>query len=151
MDHFVAKSRLAGWFVLAATMPDYEQTQHRKRDQFVIPTSEPIASSLKHEGQPVLVILGGEKAGIDRALLRHADAYVSVRRGGPDTIRVDSLNVGVAAGLVFAEVTRNATESEALVAEQVVHPEESDSSTAVAEKDPSNMVFEISSPQEKQV
>ena len=135
--------------VLAATMPDDSLLSMRRKARFVIPTAKPILDGLGSETQPVLVILGGEKAGIDRALLRHADAYVSVRRGGPDTVHVDSLNVSVAAGLIFAEVTRKLTESALPAAEQLTKPQESGSWTGTNEEDHSDLLFEIPSQQRR--
>ena len=135
MDHFVAKSRQAGWTVLAATMPDDSLMSMRRKARFVIPAAKPILAGLR-----------GEKAGIDRALLRHADAYVSVRRGGPDSVHVDSLNVSVAAGLIFAEVTRNLEESTVTTVEEVIVPQEDGSRISNNEEDRPDLLFEISSP-----
>jgi 23S rRNA (guanosine2251-2'-O)-methyltransferase len=48
------------------------------------------------------VILGGEGTGISRLLRESCDAMISI----PSIGRIDSLNVSVAAGIIFYEVTR---------------------------------------------
>jgi 23S rRNA (guanosine2251-2'-O)-methyltransferase len=50
----------------------------------------------------VALILGGEGSGISRLLREACDAMVSI----PSQGRIDSLNVSVAAGILFYEVTR---------------------------------------------
>lgn len=52
--------------------------------------------------RPVALLLGNEGAGLPEALLREADAVVSIPLGG----RTESLNVGVAAGLLLFEAAR---------------------------------------------
>ncbi len=52
--------------------------------------------------RPVALLLGNEGAGLSEPLVRQADAVVSIPLGG----RVESLNVGVAAGLLLFEATR---------------------------------------------
>jgi len=48
------------------------------------------------------IILGGEGAGLSRLLRENCDAIISI----PSLGRIDSLNVSVAAGVLFYEVTR---------------------------------------------
>ncbi|MDR2192942.1 MAG: 23S rRNA (guanosine(2251)-2'-O)-methyltransferase RlmB [Treponema sp.] len=50
----------------------------------------------------VALILGGEGSGISRLLREHCDAFVAI----PSRGRIDSLNVSVAAGVLFYEVMR---------------------------------------------
>ncbi|MDR0557852.1 MAG: 23S rRNA (guanosine(2251)-2'-O)-methyltransferase RlmB [Treponema sp.] len=50
----------------------------------------------------VALILGGEGSGISRLLRKHCDALVAI----PSRGRVDSLNVSVAAGILFYEALR---------------------------------------------
>ncbi len=52
--------------------------------------------------RPVALLLGNEGAGLSEALLRQADSVVSIPLVGP----VESLNVGVAAGLLLFEAAR---------------------------------------------
>jgi RNA methyltransferase, TrmH family len=52
--------------------------------------------------RPVALLLGNEGAGLSEALLRQADSVVSIPLAG----RVESLNVGVAAGLLLFEAAR---------------------------------------------
>ncbi len=52
--------------------------------------------------RPVAVLLGNEGAGLPESLLRQADAVVSIPLRG----HVESLNVGVAAGLLLFEAAR---------------------------------------------
>ncbi len=52
--------------------------------------------------QPFALLLGNEGAGLPEPLLRQADAVVSIPLAG----RVESLNVGVAAGLLLFEAAR---------------------------------------------
>ena len=52
--------------------------------------------------RPVALLLGNEGAGLSEPLLRQADAVVSIPLQGP----VESLNVGVAAGLLLFEAAR---------------------------------------------
>jgi 23S rRNA (guanosine2251-2'-O)-methyltransferase len=48
------------------------------------------------------IVLGGEGGGISRLLRENCDAMISI----PSLGRVDSLNVSVAAGVLFYEVMR---------------------------------------------
>jgi hypothetical protein len=77
-----------------------------RKGRFEVPAVAPIVRRLGRDVAGVVVVLGAETGGIERRLMRHADGFVSVRRMGVDDVCVDSLNVSVAAGLVFAEVTR---------------------------------------------
>jgi RNA methyltransferase, TrmH family len=52
--------------------------------------------------EPLALLLGNESAGLPEALLKAADAVVTVPLEGP----VESLNVGVAAGLLLFEAAR---------------------------------------------
>lgn len=57
---------------------------------------------LKADGTPVALVLGNEESGLSPAVLAACDAVVAV----PGSGRVESLNVGVAAGVLLYLVTR---------------------------------------------
>jgi tRNA G18 (ribose-2'-O)-methylase SpoU len=52
--------------------------------------------------RPVAILFGNEGVGLSESLLRQADAVVSIPLSG----QVESLNVGVAAGLLLFEAAR---------------------------------------------
>jgi 21S rRNA (GM2251-2'-O)-methyltransferase len=114
VERFIAKSRKEGWMVLAAELedsPGVDSRPHRayrkKKEQLVVGQEEPVLKKLlQRDGQPVLVVLGGEERGVRKDLLWNVNGYLSVPRKGVDSVGVDSLNVGVAAGIIFAELTR---------------------------------------------
>ena len=60
----------------------------------------PLAVDLR---RPVAVVLGSEKRGVTRAWLEAAEARIRVPMPGGG---VDSLNVGVAAGVLLVEAAR---------------------------------------------
>jgi TrmH RNA methyltransferase len=53
-------------------------------------------------GRPAVLVLGNEREGLGDRVRAQCDALVAVRGGGA----IESLNVAVAAGVLFAEVTR---------------------------------------------
>ncbi len=52
--------------------------------------------------RPAVLVLGHEREGLGERIRRHCDAVVALRGGGA----VESLNVGVAAGILVAEMAR---------------------------------------------
>jgi hypothetical protein len=56
---------------------------------------------------PLILMLGGESKGIERHLMKHVDAFLTIRPFA-DTIAVglDSLNVSVASALILSKVMR---------------------------------------------
>jgi tRNA G18 (ribose-2'-O)-methylase SpoU len=56
-------------------------------------------------GRPSILVLGHEREGLGERVRAQCDALVAVRGSG----RIESLNVGVAAGILIAEMTRGAS------------------------------------------
>jgi 21S rRNA (GM2251-2'-O)-methyltransferase len=117
VDRFISKSWKEGWLVLAATVeePDDDgdsviqtrQTLGKKKTQLAVGGETPALDKIvHHDGQPILLVLGSEERGIQKDLLWHAHGFLNIRRSGEDSVGVDSLNVGVAAGILFTELTR---------------------------------------------
>jgi 21S rRNA (GM2251-2'-O)-methyltransferase len=102
---FVEASKRNGWFV-AASMPPPKFENDSIKTIVDVPAVKPVMSYAKNSKQPVLIVLGGEQIGVDTKVARMADVWVTIGRKGEDTVGVDSLNVGVAAGVVFAEMGR---------------------------------------------
>jgi 21S rRNA (GM2251-2'-O)-methyltransferase len=103
---FVEASKRNGWFI-AASMPPPKFENDTRKTVVNVPALEPVMSHAKSSKQPVLIVLGGEQVGVDARVARMADVWVTIGRKGEDTVGVDSLNVGVAAGVVFAEMGRD--------------------------------------------
>lgn len=109
---------------MGAMPPPPEQPQENVEEQFgrrgkkvkyhvndkprlTIPTMSSVLTHLEKPSQPILLVLGGEQEGISYDFCRFMNAYVTIKRNNVDELGVDSLNVSVAAGLIFAEVTKD--------------------------------------------
>jgi 21S rRNA (GM2251-2'-O)-methyltransferase len=119
---FVQASRMKGWYVMGAMPPPPEQQENvadqgkrgkkvryrvDDRPRLTIPTMSTVLTHLESPSQPILLVLGGEQEGISYDFCRSFNAYITIKRNNIDELGVDSLNVSVAAGLIFAEVTKN--------------------------------------------
>ena len=97
LPHFLTTTRQNGWTVFAACARDPSVRKNRRHwDLDDVRREEPL-----RKGGCVLV-LGSEGEGLERATVKKADYEVAVPGGGgaAQRVGVESLNVGVAAGLV---------------------------------------------------
>jgi len=97
----------AAWVAQAETANLPRAVEQLKDSGFWIYGTEPggkAVNEVKLSGRTA-IILGGEGSGISRLLRENCDAMISIPTFG----RVDSLNVSVAAGVLFYEVMRQRT------------------------------------------
>jgi len=103
----VVRATMGGLFRLACAqqVAIAEAAREAQREGFSVVVADPSRGSPEEEtafGARSLVILGNEAHGIDPALGALADARVSIRRRGGG----ESLNVGVACGIILAACRR---------------------------------------------
>ena len=105
------RSQPDGRFAVGCYVYDVTTGREAGRTGFVVAPDEWRRAAHKCSGlaytaadwrRPVAVLLGNEGAGLSPGLLGHADTVVSIPLRG----RVESLNVGVAAGLLLFEAAR---------------------------------------------
>jgi 21S rRNA (GM2251-2'-O)-methyltransferase len=108
-EKFLKESKRLGFRVLATQLPtsrdsasDHQSTMFELKEHFCIPKDYKKLSSAV-SSHPTILILGGEAAGVPDSISSLADATVEIERmRGSDEADVDSLNVSVAAGIIFA-------------------------------------------------
>lgn len=100
---FVEASKENGWKVYAAVPPKV-QGGVRQVSTFDVEASDPLLQD------PCLLVLGNEGEGLSRQLKKSADMEVSIPNMGGSKV-VDSLNVSVAAGMLFQAFLRGKTMS----------------------------------------
>lgn len=98
---FVTASKEKGWKVYAAVPPKADATK-RQVDMYDVESNDPLLED------PCVLVLGNEGEGLSRQLKRAADVEVSIPNMGGSKV-VDSLNVGVAAGLLCQSFLRGKT------------------------------------------
>ncbi|EMC92107.1 hypothetical protein BAUCODRAFT_78076, partial [Baudoinia panamericana UAMH 10762] len=112
---FIHDSREAGWKIHAAVAPDAGNGR-RQIMSAEIATKSPLAE------HPVILMLGAEGAGLRANLVKHADKLVSIQQGEragnmPD-VGLDSLNVGVAAGVLIEAFLRKPVGAQSRASEE---------------------------------
>ncbi|CAN8106386.1 unnamed protein product [Discula destructiva] len=95
---FVNQSKSNGWRVYAAVPPKPEPGR-RQVDVLQVEKSDPLST------EPCILVLGSEGEGLSRQLRRCAHSEVSIPNMSGSNI-VDSLNVGVATGLLCSSFVR---------------------------------------------
>jgi 21S rRNA (GM2251-2'-O)-methyltransferase len=106
--NFLTMSKHEGFRILATSLPPVT-TGEKKRNQmwgaidhFRVP-SDMSELSRYTSAHPVILLLGSESSGVPEELTRLADATVSIERmRETDEAGIDSLNVSVAAGIIFS-------------------------------------------------
>lgn len=97
---FIFKSAQAGWRVCAAVAPDTRSGKLYKQS-----TSASLALKSPLSRNPCILMLGSEGEGLRENLRSKADLEVTIERGTPSreyiNVGVDSINVGVAAGILI--------------------------------------------------
>jgi tRNA G18 (ribose-2'-O)-methylase SpoU len=99
-----------------AAMPPPAEEKPTSTPTLEFDVSKPDSGVAKlDEEKAVLLVLGGEDAGVPDRYAEMANSYITMSRSKPDALGVDSLNVSVAAALIFSEFarTRPAGESNA--------------------------------------
>jgi tRNA G18 (ribose-2'-O)-methylase SpoU len=102
---FIKQSQRAGWHVMAAMPPPAEDSAKTPTLQFDVSNPDSGLAKLDEE-KAVLLVLGGEDAGVPDKYAELANSYITMSRSKPDALGVDSLNVSVAAALIFSEFAR---------------------------------------------
>jgi 21S rRNA (GM2251-2'-O)-methyltransferase len=105
-DIFLSRSRACGWQVLAAMPPpDSTLPPIRGRTKSSLqPTSIPLYATAR---KPLILMLGGESKGIERHLIKHVNAFLTIRPyADTSAVGLDSLNVSVASALILSKVMR---------------------------------------------
>jgi tRNA G18 (ribose-2'-O)-methylase SpoU len=103
---FIKQSQRAGWHVMAAMPPPAEEKPKATPAlEFDLSQPDPGFAKLDEE-KGVLLVLGGEDAGVPDKYAEMANSYITMSRSKPDALGVDSLNVSVAAALIFSEFAR---------------------------------------------
>jgi len=110
--NFVFDSAKAGWKVYAAVAPAIPG-KASARDVGRSVTTTALSASSPLAQHPCILMLGSEGEGLRANLTTKADRLLSIEHGGrmedvPD-VGVDSLNVGVAAGVLMEAFLRNPT------------------------------------------
>jgi tRNA G18 (ribose-2'-O)-methylase SpoU len=106
---FIKQSQRAGWHVMAAMPPPSAEaaTKSTPSPTLEFDVSKPDSGIAKlDEEKAVLLVLGGEDAGVPEKYAELANSYITMSRSKPDALGVDSLNVSVAAALIFSEFAR---------------------------------------------
>ncbi|GAB7328270.1 hypothetical protein MBLNU13_g00279t1 [Cladosporium sp. NU13] len=103
---FISKSSTAGWKICAAVAPDVGSQKRQKQLTSVsIAAKSPLASS------PCILMMGSEGEGLRENLRSKADLEVTIERGSSAKhvvdVGVDSMNVGVATGVLVDAFMRN--------------------------------------------
>ncbi|KAK3678880.1 hypothetical protein LTR78_001333 [Recurvomyces mirabilis] len=112
---FVLDSAKAGWRVYAAVAPGDEGSGGAPGDrkQMRVSTRE-VARESPLRDKPVILMLGAEGEGLRANLVNKAHCLISIERGavgdGVVDVGVDSLNVGVAAGVLMEAFLRTSKE-----------------------------------------
>jgi 21S rRNA (GM2251-2'-O)-methyltransferase len=104
-SNFVHDSAKAGWKIYAAVAPESGKPSRDAKPQL---TTAEIAAASPLADHPCILMLGAEGEGLRENLKNRADAFVSIERGpsnAPD-VGVDSMNVGVAAGVLMEAFLR---------------------------------------------
>lgn len=101
----ISASRGSVFQVSACDLPTPDETlAHLKQAGYQIVATSPHAaqlqSSLHLEEKPVALVIGNETEGVSDVFLKQADALIQIPMSGP----VESLNVGVAAGISVYEI-----------------------------------------------
>jgi len=108
-SNFVFESAKAGWRVFAAVAPAIPG-QATPRDLSRQTTTTAVAASSPLAKGPCILMLGAEGEGLRANLTSKADHLLSIERGAKDgdgvDVGVDSLNVGVAAGVLMEAFLR---------------------------------------------
>jgi tRNA G18 (ribose-2'-O)-methylase SpoU len=103
---FIKQSQRAGWHVMAAMPPPAEEKPDAA-PALAFDVSKPDSGIGKlDEEKGVLLVIGGEDAGVPEKYAEMANSFITMSRSKPDALGVDSLNVSVAAALVFSEFAR---------------------------------------------
>ncbi|KAF2675532.1 hypothetical protein BT63DRAFT_450518 [Microthyrium microscopicum] len=144
IEDFVTKSKEAGWEVVSALPPNPKQRTNEAKSTIPIPSADSQLAKLRQE-RPVLLLLGGEEHGVPFDLLKHVQTKVSIAGGEDDKLGVDSLNVSVAASLIFAELAKP-TRVGAVAKDDL----ESDTGTTT-KADQEEVIFEIDDSEEPKV
>jgi tRNA G18 (ribose-2'-O)-methylase SpoU len=103
---FIKQSQRAGWHVMAAMPPPAEEKPDTT-PALAFDVSKPDSGIGKlDEEKGVLLVIGGEDAGVPEKYAEMANSFITMSRSKPDALGVDSLNVSVAAALIFSEFAR---------------------------------------------
>ena len=114
---FIANSKLAGWKIFAAVTPSRSRAPNAPPAISADDMQDPLSED------PCILMLGGEGAGLRANLRSKADVELSIRGSGPSQ-NLDSLNVGVAAGILCsAFLRRSQAKRRAAPIHQVVESE----------------------------
>lgn len=96
---FIAKSSQAGWKICAAVAPDIRSQKLRKQL-----TASSLAAKSPLANSPCILMMGSEGEGLRENLRSKADLEVTIERGSAAKhvvdVGVDSMNVGVATGVL---------------------------------------------------
>lgn len=113
---FVANSKKAGWRVYAAVAPSVDERPTEiwsMKDRERNSTTSSVARSSPLAKHPIILMLGAEGEGLRENLRNKADGFVTIEQGqravdnGEEAdVCVDSLNVGVAAGVLVEAFMR---------------------------------------------
>lgn len=95
---FVDRTRKSGWAVVTTAGRD-SPLEMSLRNKFM-PASD-LAGVL--DECPMLLVVGSEGTGVDNAIKQRSDFLVALEKGRRDDNVVDSLNVGVAAGVLIGK------------------------------------------------
>ncbi|SMR41682.1 unnamed protein product [Zymoseptoria tritici ST99CH_1E4] len=109
-SNFVHDSAKAGWKIYAAVAPEAGAPSRDAKRQL---TTAAVAAASPLADHPCILMLGAEGEGLRENLKNRADAFVSIERGpnnAPD-VGVDSMNVGVAAGVLMEAFLRKPAEA----------------------------------------
>jgi 21S rRNA (GM2251-2'-O)-methyltransferase len=110
--NFVRDSAKAGWKVYAAVAPESSKPIRDAKRRL---TTATIAEASPLANHPCILMLGAEGEGLRENLKTKADAFVSIERG-PNNARdvgVDSMNVGVATGVLLEAFLRKPADAPA--------------------------------------
>ncbi|WPK25731.1 hypothetical protein PUMCH_003058 [Australozyma saopauloensis] len=104
---FLDNSRKNGWSIVTASAELSEQQledqKEKHKRQLSARTADPSELPLILNLTPTLLIFGSEGAGVRTNVKLRSDFLVGLSKGRNDDQLVDSLNVGVAAGLMIAK------------------------------------------------
>jgi 21S rRNA (GM2251-2'-O)-methyltransferase len=107
---FIAKSSQAGWKICAAVAPDVRSQRLRKQL-----TSSSLAAKSPLADKPCILMMGSEGEGLRENLRSKADLEVTIERGSSARhvvdVGVDSMNVGVATGVLVDAFMREPSAS----------------------------------------
>lgn len=113
--HFVAESRKEGWKIYAAVAPPSRSDPGFAQDAKKQSTTTAVAANSPLSKDPVILMLGAEGEGLRANLTSKADVLLSIEQGskgrGTVDVGVDSLNVGVAAGVLMEALLRKPVEA----------------------------------------